>query len=202
MTAINNGIALHGGLIPFASGFFVFSDYMKAGIRLSALTKLQSLYIFTHDSLAVGEDGPTHQPIEQLAMLRSLPNLSLYRPCDMAETTAAYYLALQDKKRPSVIVATRQNLKELSHKDVFDEVSKGAYIIDDEKNPTITLIATGSEVNLAFEVKEILKKEGKAVRIVSMPNQAIFDEQSLEYRESIIDKSTTRYSIELGSTFG
>jgi transketolase len=202
MAAINNGIALHGGLLPVASGFFVFTDYMKPAIRMSALSNLQALYVFTHDSLAVGEDGPTHQPIEQLAMLRSTPNVSLYRPCDMAETIASYANALADHNRPSIIVATRQNLKELQHEDINTDIKKGAYIISDCDKAQVTLIATGSEVALAFDVKAILANDGIATKIVSMPNMNLFKEQPLAYQAKIIDKNTKRFSIELGSTFG
>jgi transketolase len=202
MAAINNGIALHGGLLPVASGFFVFTDYMKPAIRMSALSNLQALYVFTHDSLAVGEDGPTHQPIEQLAMLRSTPNVSLYRPCDMAETIASYANALADHNRPSIIVATRQNLKELQHENINTNIKKGAYIISDCDKAQVTLIATGSEVALAFDVKAILANDGIATKIVSMPNMNLFKEQPLAYQAKIIDKNTKRFSIELGSTFG
>ncbi|KAJ3636426.1 hypothetical protein Zmor_003949 [Zophobas morio] len=202
MAAINNGIALHGGLQPVASGFFVFADYMKGAIRMSAISKLPSLYVFTHDSLAVGEDGPTHQPIEQLAMLRSIPNISVYRPCDMAETIASYNSALLDRARPSVIVATRQNLMELEHEDVIDDVKKGAYIISEEKNATITLIATGSEVKLALDVKTLLADAGLKAKVVSMPNMNLFMEQPKAYQDQIISPETKRFSFELGSTFG
>ncbi|QEH61861.1 transketolase [Spiroplasma chinense] len=202
MGAINNGIALHKGLLPFASGFFVFSDYMKPAIRLSSLMHLQTLYIFTHDSIAVGEDGPTHQPIEQLAMLRSMPNINVFRPCDMAETQASYLAALNDTKKPSVIIATRQNLKELEHKNVFENVNKGAYLLSSEANPDITLIASGSEVSLAMDVKEILKASGKKVNVVSMVNMNEFKRQDQSYIDQIIDKNSQRFSIELSSTFG
>ncbi|ASP28267.1 transketolase [Spiroplasma corruscae] len=206
MSSINNGMALHGGLLPIESGFFVFSDYMKPAIRLSALMGIQKLMVFTHDSIAVGEDGPTHQPIEQLAMLRSIPNISIYRPCDMAETIASYYDAIiNNKNLPSVILATRQNLTELNHIDerkVFDYVNKGAYILEDDIKPEITLIATGSEVELALKVKEELNKNNKMVRVVSMVNMNNFLKQDINYQNLIIDRKTKRFTIELSSTFG
>ncbi|AGR41279.1 transketolase [Spiroplasma taiwanense] len=203
MSAINNGIALHTGLLPIASGFFVFADYLKPALRMSAIMKIQTLSVFTHDSIAVGEDGPTHQPIEQLAMLRSIPNISVYRPCDMAETLASYYCALNNKTKPSVIVATRQNLKELDHsKDILNEVKKGAYLISKSQNADITLIASGSEVQLALEIKEILENKNHKVNVVSMVNMNEFLLQSKEYQNQIIDKNTKRFSIELSSTFG
>ncbi|QBQ07691.1 transketolase [Spiroplasma gladiatoris] len=203
MAAINNGIALHKGLLPFCGGFFVFSDYMKPAIRLGALMGLQTLSIFTHDSIAVGEDGPTHQPIEQLSMIRSLPNINVFRPCDMQETIASYYNALQVKNQPSVIIATRQNLKELNHPgDIFENVKKGAYLISVQDNPDITLIATGSEVSLALEVKTILESNNHKVNVVSMVNQNAFEKQTLDYKNQIINKNTKRFSIELGSTYG
>jgi len=202
MGAINNGIALHKGLLPFASGFFVFSDYMKPAIRLSSLMNLQILYIFTHDSIAVGEDGPTHQPIEQLAMLRSMPNINVFRPCDMAEMQASYLIALNDISKPSVIIATRQNLKELKHSDMLESAKKGAYLISNETDAQITLIASGSEVSLALDVKKILKKYNFKVNIVSMLNMNEFVKQDKKYIDSIINKNTKRFSIELSSTFG
>ncbi len=202
MAAINNGIALHGGLLPFSSGFFVFADYLKPAIRLASLMKLQTLFIFTHDSIAVGEDGPTHQPIEQLAMLRSIPNINVFRPCDMAEVQASYLHALEDKTKPSVILATRQNLKELDHKNVFDDVKKGAYLISEVDDPSITLIASGSEVLIALEVKEILKNKGFEVNVVSMVNMNAFLKEDVNYQNKIINKQTKRFSIELGTTYG
>ncbi|QHX36664.1 transketolase [Spiroplasma sp. BIUS-1] len=203
MSAINNGIALHGGLLPVASGFFVFADYLKPALRMSSIMNLQTLSVFTHDSVAVGEDGPTHQPIEQLAMLRSIPNISVYRPCDMNETIASYYNALNDKNHPSVIIATRQNLKELDHSnEIVEQVNKGAYILSETKDANITLIATGSEVSLALDIKADLEKNGQKVNVVSMPNMNHFLNQSKEYQDSVINKNTHRFSIELGSTYG
>lgn len=202
MGAINNGIALHKGLLPFASGFFVFADYMKPAIRMSSIMHLQTLYIFTHDSIAVGEDGPTHQPIEQLAMLRSMPNINVFRPCDMAETVASYWTALNDKTKPSVIVATRQNLKELKHENMLANAAKGAYLISKDDNAAITLIASGSEVSLALDIKEKLSAKNYKVNVVSMLNMNEFIKQDQTYQDAVILKTTQRFSLELSSTFG
>ncbi|AVN65085.1 transketolase [Mesoplasma florum] len=203
MGAINNGIHQHGGLIPFSSGFFVFSDYMKPAMRLSSIMNTQQLFIFTHDSVAVGEDGPTHQPIEQLAMIRSIPNHITFRPADYAETLASYKIALQDlKKCPSTLVLTRQDLVQLPHNDVYEEVKKGAYIIFDQPNASVTLIATGSEVGLAIETAKRLKDDNIIAKVVSMPSTNLFDQQDQSYKDKIIDKSTLRVSIEMGTTYG
>ncbi|PPE04546.1 transketolase [Entomoplasma ellychniae] len=203
MGGINNGIYKHGGLIPFASGFFVFADYMKPAIRLASIMENKTLFIFTHDSIAVGEDGPTHQPVEQLAMIRSIPNHMLFRPCDYAETLASYeYMLNKLKKTPSSLILTRQDLKQLPHNNVFEEVSKGAYIIKDEKDAQITLIATGSEVELAISVSELLDEQNFKTKVVSMPSTNLFDQQSQTYKDSIIDKNTLRISIEMGTTYG
>jgi len=202
MATINNGMAAHGGILPFASGFFVFSDYMKPALRLGALMELQQLYIFTHDSIAVGEDGPTHEPIEQLAMIRSIPNMILFRPADFQETYAAYNWALTHRDHPTTIVLTRQNLPELTHQDVIAEVNKGAYIIDDEQNATVTLLATGSEVHLALAVKPLLMQAGIRTRVVAMPSWEVFNQQEQSYQDKVIDRQTTRISLEMASTFG
>ncbi|AJM71726.1 transketolase [Mycoplasma yeatsii] len=208
MGAINNGIAAHGGLLPVASGFFVFSDYMKPAMRLASIMNLQQLYVFTHDSIAVGEDGPTHEPIEQLAMLRSIPNHVVIRPADYAETVAAYKIALTDlDKTPTSIVLTRQNLRQISYCkstdktcDIFKKVSHGAYIISDNKDAKITLIASGSEVALALDVQKELEKHNIASKVVSMPSTNLFDKQSKEYKDSVIDKNTIRIAIEMASS--
>lgn len=202
MAAINNGMAAHGGILPVASGFFVFSDYMKPAMRLSAIMKLQSLYIFTHDSIAVGEDGPTHQPIEQLTMLRSIPNHNLFRPADYAETKAAYQLALKAKNTPSSIVLTRQDIGPLPHKNVLEEVSKGAYIVSEQTNPQVTLIGTGSEVTLALNIQKELNKQNINSCVVSMPNMRWFDNQSVKYKNTVLKKDTFRVSLEMGSSYG
>lgn len=202
MGAINNGLAAHGGILPVASGFFIFTDYLKPAMRLAALMELQQLYVFTHDSVAVGEDGPTHEPIEQLAMLRAMPNMNLFRPADFAETFAAYKIALEMKNIPSTLVLTRQDLKELTHQNVIEDVRHGAYIIADAKDAKITLIATGSEVELALEVKTMLDQNGINTKVVSMPSMHLFDQQTQDYKNKVIDHKTFRVSIEMGATFG
>ncbi|ATZ18748.1 transketolase [Williamsoniiplasma somnilux] len=202
MTTINNGMAAHGGVLPVGSGFFVFADYMKPAMRLASIMNLQELFIFTHDSIAVGEDGPTHEPIEQLAMLRAIPNHNVIRPADFNETVAAYKIGLESKTTPTSIILTRQDLKELQHENVLENVKKGAYIISDVTNPKITLIGSGSEVSLAIEVQELLNKNGILTRVVSMPSMNLFDKQEQSYKNKIIDKNTIRISLEMGTTFG
>lgn len=188
MAAITNGIALHGGLKPFCSTFFVFSDYMKPAIRLAALMKLPVIYVFTHDSIAVGEDGPTHQPIEQMTMLRSIPGLHVIRPADESEVKGAWEVAYLSKHHPTAIVLTRQNVKSLAKTD-YSKVKFGAYILSVEKERLDgILIASGSELALAFEAQSLLREEGFDVRIVSMPSTTLFERQSEEYRNSVIPK--------------
>lgn len=203
MAAINNGILLHGGLRPFASGFFAFSDYMKPALRLAALMKIPNIFVFTHDSVAVGEDGPTHEPIEHLAMLRSIPNFNVIRPCDATETICAYKYAIESKTVPVAIILTRQSVKSIknSSKEGF---YKGAYIVSKEnKKLDGILLATGSEVELALEVKELLKEHNKDIRVVSMPSPYLFDKQDDEYKQKTLPKNNVPImSIELGTTFG
>lgn len=203
MTAIGNGMMLHGGLKAFVSTFFVFSDYVKPMARLSAIMGVPLTFVLTHDSIGVGEDGPTHEPIEQLAMFRSLPNFTVYRPCDATETAAAWAYAVTSKNTPTALVLTRQNLPQIngSSKDAL----KGAYVIaDSEKSvPDAILIASGSEVSLAVDAKAELMKDGIDVRVVSMPSMDVFDQQSDEYKESVLPKSVRkRVAIEALSDFG
>ncbi|WP_334104529.1 transketolase [Muricomes intestini] len=202
MGAIGNGIMLHGGLRSYVATFFVFSDYIKPMARLSSIMRIPVTYIFSHDSIGVGEDGPTHEPIEQLAMLRAMPNMHVFRPCDAVETEAAWYSALTSKETPTTIVVTRQNLTPMqgSSKNAL----KGGYILEDcEGVPDIILIATGSEVELAVEVSRVLENKGRGVRVVSMPCMDMFEEQSEEYKQSILPKAVTRrIAIEALSTFG
>lgn len=203
MTAIGNGMMLHGGLHAFVSTFFVFSDYVKPMARLSAIMGVPLTFVLTHDSIGVGEDGPTHEPIEQLAMLRSLPNFTVYRPCDATETAAAWAYAVTSKKTPTALVLTRQNLPQMAGSS--KEALKGAYVIaDSTKNvPDAILIASGSEVSLAVDAKAELIKDGIDVRVVSMPSMDVFEQQSDEYKESVLPKSVRkRVAIEALSDFG
>lgn len=202
MTAIGNGMMLHGGLRSYVATFFVFSDYVKPMARLSALMKLPLTFVFTHDSIGVGEDGPTHEPIEQLAMFRSMPNFHVIRPCDAVETAAAWYSALASKETPTALVLSRQNLNPVG--GTSREALKGGYVIDDcEGTPEVILIASGSEVDLAVKAKEMLAAEGRKVRVVSMPSMDIFEEQSAEYRESVLPKTVRRrVAVEALGTFG
>ena len=202
MAAIGNGIMLHGGLRAYVSTFFVFSDYCKPMARLSALMGVPLTYVFTHDSIGVGEDGPTHEPIEQLAALRALPNFHVFRPCDATETEAAWYSAVTSEHTPTALVLTRQNLEPMPGSG--REALKGGYVIDDcEGAPDTILIATGSEVALAVKAKEILSADGMKVRVVSMPCMDLFEEQSAEYRESVLPKAVRRrVAVEALSSFG
>ena len=202
MSSIANGIALYGGLRPFVSTFFVFSDYMKNGMRHSAMMNLPVTYIFTHDSIAVGEDGITHQPIEQLWGLRCMPNLNVFRPADFNELKAGLFTALTSEK-PTALVLCRQEVKFLN--TPFDKALYGAYVIKHEKQKKIDciLIATGSEVELALDVVDMLENKGFSIRVVSMPCTNIFDMQSEKYKESVLPKSIkNRVAIELGSDCG
>lgn len=203
MTAIGNGMVLHGGLVPYVSTFFVFSDYTKPMARLSSLMGLPLTYVFTHDSIGVGEDGPTHEPIEQAAMWRSLPNFHLFRPADAMETNAAWFSALTSKKTPTALALTRQNLPQL--KGSSKEALKGGYVLQDsnKETPDAIIIASGSEVSLAVKAKEELLKDGIDVRVVSMPCMDIFEEQSEEYKNSVLPKSVRRrLAVEALSDFG
>ncbi|MBR9647925.1 transketolase [Clostridium tyrobutyricum] len=203
MSAIANGIYLHGGLIPYVSTFLVFSDYMKASMRLSALMKLPIIYVLTHDSIGVGEDGPTHEPIEQLASLRSIPNMTVYRPADAKETAAAWYYSLTNKNSPTSIVLTRQDVP------LYDETGKdalrGAYILKDSKKevPDLILMASGSEVELIYEAEKKLEKRGIDARVVSFPSFEVFENQDNKYKESILPKSVKkRLAVEAATSFG
>lgn len=202
MAAIGNGIIAHGGTWHHVSTFFVFTDYLKPAIRLSALSKLPLTYVMTHDSIAVGEDGPTHEPIEQLAMIRSIPDCIMLRPADANETRLAWKYALESQEKPVVMALTRQNVGNLEETKNITDINKGAYIISDcEKTPDLILIATGSEVELALETKALLKD--KNIRVVSMPSMELFREQDEAYKEEILPKEVkNRVSIEMASTFG
>ncbi len=202
MAAIGNGMTLHG-LRAFVSTFFVFSDYVKPMARLSSIMKIPTTYVLTHDSIGVGEDGPTHEPIEQLAMLRSMPNFHVFRPADATETIAAWYSAVTSLETPTALVLTRQNLPQLAGSS--KEALKGAYVLEDSTKevPDAIIIATGSEVSLAVEAKAELAKDGVDVRVVSMPCMDIFEEQSDEYKESVLPKNVrARVAVEALGDFG
>ena len=202
MAAIANGMAAHGRLMPYVATFFVFCDYMKPAMRLSALMKLPVTYILTHDSIGVGEDGPTHQPVEHLAALRSIPNFVVFRPCDSKETAAGWYTAMSRKDSPTALVLTRQNLPQLDM--TGRDALKGAYVIlDSGKKPEIILMASGSEVHLVYEAGKQLLERGIAARVVSMPSWELFEEQDDAYKESVLPSDVVkRLAVEAASSFG
>jgi len=203
MASIQNGILCHGGLKTYVGSFFVFVDYMKAAVRMASLSKLPAIYLLSHDSIAVGEDGPTHQPIEQLVMLRSIPNINVIRPCDAKETLGAWKIALKSKETPTAIILSRQNLPILNGSDC-EYVEKGAYIISKEKSKIdFIIVATGSEVALAIEAQQKLLAEGIDVRVISMPSWELFEKQSFSYKLAIMPLEKDKIaSVEMLSTFG
>ena len=207
MGAALNGILLHGGTRGYIGTFFVFADYVKPAMRVAALSKLPTIYVYTHDSIAVGEDGPTHEPIEQLAGFRATPNTNVFRPADGNEVAAAWKTALEDTTRPSLLVLSRQNLPVLEHslELAFDGVDKGAYVVSPQEGevPEGILIATGSEVNLAVEAQKVLRETGHDVSVVSMPAMNRFEEQSKEYQEAVLPSSVRkRVALEMGASLG
>ncbi len=203
MAAAVNGIAAHGGLIPFGSTFFVFSDYAKPAIRLAALMQVHSLFVFTHDTIALGEDGPTHQPVEQLLGLRTIPGLTDFRPADANETAAAWRLAVE-RKGPSFFALTRQNLPILdaAAQDLYAGVSKGAYLLQEAEKPQLVLIGAGSEVWLCLEAAKLLAAEGIQARVVSFPSWKLFDEQTAEYKASVLPVGVPKLAVEAGVSVG
>ena len=202
MTAIANGIAVHGGLRPYIAGFFVFSDYMKAGLRMESLMGLPVISIFTHDSIGVGEDGPTHQPIEHLAMLRSMPNYIVFRPCDTRETAAGWYTALTKNTTPTGLILSRQNLPAIE--GTGKGALQGAYVLRDcDGTPDILLMASGSEVELIVKAYDVLQEKGIKARVISMPSWELFAEQSAEYKENVLPKNVrARLAVEAAADFG
>jgi transketolase len=203
MCAAVNGIAAHGGLVPFGSTFFTFTDYCKSALRMAAIMQTHSLFIFTHDSVALGEDGPTHQPIEHLMALRAVPFLTDFRPADANETAAAWRLALE-RDHPCFMALTRQDLPvfDPATVDTYAGVSKGGYVVHEAENPDLVLIATGSEVWLAIDSAKLLAESGIKVRVVSLPSWKIFDEQTPAYRDSILLPGVPKIAIEAGATLG
>ena len=206
MTAVLNGMALHGGFIPYGGTFLIFSDYMRPAIRLAALMKQHTIYVLTHDSIGLGEDGPTHQPIEHLASLRSMPNVTVLRPADANETAEAWKFAIKSNKGPTVLALTRQSLPTLD-RTVFgpaELLHRGAYVLKDvDGTPDALILASGSEVKLALEAAETLAQDGVAARVVSMPSWELFDDQTQEYKNSVLPANVkARVSIEAGATQG
>ena len=206
MGSILNGMALHGGLLPYGGTFLIFSDYMRPPVRLAAMMGLPVVYVWTHDSVWIGEDGPTHQPVEQLAALRAIPNLVLIRPADGNETAAAWRVALERRDGPTALALTRQKLPVLfeTTRNPAEKVTRGAYVLADSSGiPSALLIASGSEVHLALEARDLLAQKGIAVRVVSMPSWELFDAQPTSYREAVLPPQVTaRLAIEAGVTQG
>jgi transketolase len=207
MGAIANGLAVHGGLIPFTATFFTFSDYMRPPIRLAALMEQGVIFVFTHDSIAVGEDGSTHQPIEQLASLRAIPNLLVLRPCDANETAVAWRVAIETRNRPVALVLTRQNVPTLDRKHFAsaEGLRRGAYILANppQNKPRLIMIASGSEVGLIVAAGQELQKQKIPVRLVSMASWELFETQSQEYRNAVLPPSVhARLAVEAGASQG
>ncbi|MGD0479062.1 MAG: transketolase [Terracidiphilus sp.] len=203
MCAAVNGMAVHGGVKPFGSTFFVFSDYAKPALRIAALMEAHSLFVFTHDSIGVGEDGPTHEPIEHLMALRAVPHMTDFRPADANETAAVWRLALE-RRGPAFFALTRQDVPviDVSNRDMYASVSKGAYVLEDAANAKVILIGTGSEVSVALGAQKLLAAEGIGARVVSMPSWKIFDEQAAEYKASVLPAGVPKLAVEAGATLG
>jgi len=207
MAAIMNGVALHGGFIPYGGTFLTFSDYSRNAIRMAALMKHRVIHVFTHDSIGLGEDGPTHQSVEHAAALRLIPGLDVWRPGDTAETAVAWTVALSHADRPSALLLSRQNLS-YAPKSGLDQIAKGAYVLAEptevglKKKAQAVIIATGSEVQLALHAQAELAKDGIAVRVVSMPSTSVFDRQSVDYKTSVLPPKLPRIAVEAGVTDG
>ena len=205
MAAIMNGISLHGGYIPYGGTFLTFSDYSRNAIRMAALMKKRVIHVFTHDSIGLGEDGPTHQSIEHAASLRLIPNLDVWRPCDTAETAVAWAVALQNMSRPTALLLSRQNLP-YAPKAGLEDISKGGYVLAEpaevglQRRAQVVIIATGSEVQLALKAQELLAAQQIAVRVVSMPSTTAFDRQGTIYKNEVLPAGIPRVAVEMGVT--
>jgi transketolase len=197
MCAMMSGVALHGGFIPYGGTFLVFSDYARNAIRLAALMQLRAIYVFTHDSIGLGEDGPTHQPIEHAASLRLIPNMEVWRPCDTVETAAAWGAALRRNNGPTALLLSRQNAP-FVRRQSLEEIAKGGYVLSDAAEARAVLIATGSEVALALGAQKLLGEAGIPVRVVSMPSTTQFDRQPPEYRNSVLPRGLPKVAVEAG----
>jgi len=201
MASVMNGLALYGGIVPYGGTFLIFSDYCKPSIRLSALMGLKVIYIFSHDSIGLGEDGPTHQPIEQLTGLRAIPNLNVFRPADINETLECWEIALKSKNTPSAIALSRQKVPYINPKNSKENKSeKGAYVVNiTSHDNNVTLVASGTEVELALKVQERLKENNIHSKVVSMPCMELFDKQSVDYQREILEESSLIVTLEAGS---
>jgi transketolase len=199
MSAIMNGITLHGGFIPFGATFLTFSDYSRNALRMAALMKIRTLFVFTHDSIGLGEDGPTHQAVEHVSSLRLIPNLDNWRPCDTVESAVAWAESVKRKTGPSTLIFSRQNLpfQQRSQEQVAD-IARGGYVLRDAADAKAVLIATGSEIELAVKAADVLAAQGIAVRIVSMPCTDVFDRQDAAYKASVLTKGIPRVAVEAG----
>ena len=196
-----NGLALHGGLIPFGGTFLVFSDYARNALRMAALMGLRVIYVFTHDSIGLGEDGPTHQPIEHASSLRLIPNMSVWRPCDSFETAGAWMMGLERVNGPTSILLSRQKLPQQTRdKNSFENVRRGGYVLIGKDNPNVVIIATGSEVKLAMEAQKVLDNQGVNARVVSMPSSSVFDLQEDSYRKQVLPDGVPIVAVEAGVT--
>jgi transketolase len=205
MGGILNGMTLHGGLFPYGGTFLIFSDYMRPSIRLAAIMELPVIYVFTHDSIGLGEDGPTHQPVEHLASLRAMPHLTVIRPADANETAEAWRVALTRREGPTALLLSRQNLPVLDQTKLgpAGDLARGAYILSDVPNPDVILIASGSEVSLVLSAQELLAREGIAARVVSMPSWELFEAQPQEYKDSVLPPAVqARVAVEAAAGLG
>jgi transketolase len=203
MSHIMNGMALHGGILPFGGTFLMFSEYARNALRMSALMKQRVIYVYTHDSIGLGEDGPTHQPVEQIATLRMIPNMDVWRPCDTVESAVSWVAGVEKKTGPSCLIFSRQNLNFQKRDDVtIANIAKGGYVLADAAKPKVVLIATGSEVALAMDAKKVLDEQGVATRVVSMPSTNVFDRQDQAYKDSVLPKGVKRVAVEAGVTDG
>jgi transketolase len=215
MAAVMNGIALHGGYIPYGGTFLTFSDYSRNAIRMAALMKARVVHVFTHDSIGLGEDGPTHQSIEHAASLRLIPNLDVWRPCDTTETVVAWRCAIESRTRPSALLLSRQNLPyapksgfDASPPAALDAIARGAYVLAEpsevglRRKAQVVIMATGSEVQLALHAQQRLAVDGIAVRVVSMPSTTVFDRQPTVYKQSVLPAGVPRVAVEMGVTDG
>jgi transketolase len=207
MAAVMNGVALHGGFIPYGGTFLTFSDYSRNAIRMAALMKKRVIHVFTHDSIGLGEDGPTHQSVEHAASLRLIPNLDVWRPADTAETAVAWAVALQNRTRPTALLLSRQNLPYLP-KTEFADIARGAYVLAEPSDagvnrlPQAVILATGSEVQLALKAQQMLAAAQIAVRVVSVPSTTAFDRQDTDYKRSVLPDGIPRVAVEMGVTDG